>query len=61
MEKYIDIEGSSSEWRITPEELRSSKGFESLSDEEAEKTIDSLVQLAIIAYYGQNDQIVKEA
>lgn len=36
--------------KITIEELRKFKGFETISDSEAESIIDSLAQLAIIAY-----------
>lgn len=36
--------------RLTTNELRKFKGFETVSDSEAESIIDSLVQIAIIAY-----------
>ena len=37
-------------WRMTVEELRKFEGFENISEEEAENIIDSLVQLAKVAY-----------
>lgn len=41
-----DTEG----WRMTVEEFRQFDGFQNISDEEAEKVIDTLVQLAKIDY-----------
>lgn len=37
-------------WRMTVKELRKFEGFENISEEEAEKVIDSLVQLALIVF-----------
>jgi len=36
--------------RITPEELRKYKGFESISDAKAEQVIDILLKLSIMCY-----------
>jgi len=43
------INDDSEDWRMTVEELRKFDGFQNISKEEAEKTIDFLVQLALIA------------
>lgn len=42
---------------MTVEELRQFKQFENITQEEAEKVIDTLVQLAIIAYESNPDMI----
>lgn len=38
------------DWSLTPNELRSHKGLECLTDAQAEKIIVTLVRLALIAY-----------
>jgi len=45
------------DWSMTVEELRRFKQFENISEEEGEKVIDSLVQLAIIAYESNPNMI----
>jgi hypothetical protein len=37
-------------WSLTAQELRSYKGYENVSDEEAERVIETLVRLAVIVY-----------
>ncbi|MCG2610645.1 hypothetical protein LZZ90_03905 [Flavobacterium sp. SM15] len=47
----MNNDGTSNEKiKLTIEELRKFKGFEAVSDSDAENIIDSLAQLAIIAY-----------
>lgn len=43
-------DNNSSEWRLTIKELKESKGFEDISDEDGERVIDTLVQLCLISY-----------
>lgn len=43
--------------RLTTNELRKFKGFETVSDSEAESIIDSLVKLAIITYNLKDENI----
>ena len=50
-------EGNSSEWRLTIDEIRSCKGFEDITDEEAENIIDTLVKLSIVAYESKSNLI----
>ncbi len=37
-------------WSLTPDQIRSFEGLESLTNDQAEKIIESLVRLAVIAY-----------
>lgn len=43
--------------RLTNDELRKFKGFETISDSECENIIDSLVKLAIITYNLKDEKI----
>lgn len=43
--------------RLTNDELRKFKGFETISDSESENIIDSLVKLAIITYNLKDEKI----
>lgn len=43
--------------RLTNDELREIKGFETISDSECDNIIDSLVKLAIITYNLIDDDI----
>jgi hypothetical protein len=40
-------------WSLTAEELKSYKGYENVSDEEAERVIETLVRLAVIVYHSK--------
>jgi len=42
--------------RITVEQLRKYKGFENVSEEEANNIVETLYQLAVIAYYCYMEQ-----
>lgn len=44
------INGDTENWRMTDKELRKFEGFENISEEQAEKVIDFLVQLAKIEF-----------
>ena len=48
-------EVNSSEWRLTIDEVRSCKGFENITDYEAENIIDTLVKLSIVAYESKSN------
>lgn len=45
-----NIDDDTESWRMTVEEFRKVDGFQDISEEEAEKVIDFLVQLAKLDY-----------
>lgn len=43
-------ENEVSKWKLTENELKSISGFENISSEEAEEVINTIAQLALLAY-----------
>ena len=54
------IKYDNDDWRWAVEELRKFDGFQNISEEEAEQTIDFLVQLARIEYEIMLNNIEKQ-
>lgn len=46
----VDDENEISKWKLTEKELKSIKGYENVSSEEADNIINTVVQLALLAY-----------
>ena len=46
----VEDENEISKWKLTENELRMIKGYENISSQEAENLINTIVQLAIVAY-----------
>jgi hypothetical protein len=45
-----DEENEVSKWKLSEKELKSITGFENITSEEADEIINTLAQLALIAY-----------
>jgi len=50
MFNVLDDENEVSKWKITEKEFKSISGFENITSEEAEEVINTIAQLALIAY-----------
>lgn len=50
MFNILDEENEVSKWKLTKDELKSISGFENITSEEAEEVINTIAQLALIAY-----------
>lgn len=50
MFNVLDEENEVSKWKLTENELKSISGFENVTTEEAEEVINTIAQLALIAY-----------
>lgn len=50
MFNVLDEENEVSEWKLTEKEFKSISGFENITSEEAEEVINTIAQLALIAY-----------
>lgn len=48
-------ENEVSNWKLTEQELKSLSGFENINSEEAEDIINTIAQLALIAYKCKKD------
>lgn len=55
MFNVLDDENEVSGWKLTEKELKSISGFENITSEEAEEVINTIAQLALIAYKCKKD------
>ena len=50
MFNVLDDENEVTGWKLTEKEIKSIHGFENITSEEAEEVINTIAQLALIAY-----------